>query len=108
MRRLCLKCQRPASAKISDGRQFIALAIRSTLSRVTLRSPRSILPMCERSMLPGLARIGEEDLVFSRAGTPAALPLGFVVQHFLMKEVGDTLALEVLTSVEEGIGRDHS
>lgn len=58
--------------------------------------------------VPGIARIGEEDLVFSRAGAPAALPLGFVVQHFLMKEVGDTLALEVLTSVEEGISRDHS
>jgi hypothetical protein len=41
---------RPALAKSSDGATFKASAIRSRLSAVTLRSPRSIFPVWLRSI----------------------------------------------------------
>ncbi len=40
----------PASAKTSEGFTPKARAMRNRFSAVTLRSPRSILPMCERSI----------------------------------------------------------
>jgi hypothetical protein len=40
-----VKAYKPALAKISDGAIFKASAIRSRLSAVTLRSPRSIFPV---------------------------------------------------------------
>jgi len=41
---------RPAAARRSDGFQFSAPATLMTFSKVTLRSPRSILPIWERSI----------------------------------------------------------
>lgn len=60
----------PAASISSDGFHPSAAAILRTLSRLTLRSPRSILPMCDRSMPAASASVScERPRAFLRART---------------------------------------
>jgi hypothetical protein len=66
----------PAWARISDGLAPMASAMRSRLSAVTLRSPRSILPMCDRSISARWASASCEvpcSLRAARIAIPSAL-----------------------------------
>lgn len=78
----------PAEAMMSEARHSIVAAILMRLSRVTLRSPRSILPMWDRSMAAPSVRtscLTPRAFLWARMAWPSSLTSSGPLRRFLFR-----------------------